>query len=529
MPMTQRWRPFAGTAALLLAILLVGGCHSTPLMLAPEQRRVIDRRDIEYPAGTELTLLATGLTAPSAIAFDVDGSLLIAESGIDDNPAKIFGFTPKGEFFEVWPRGKRFLLERDFLQGPIGGMIVAHGGIYVTHRDNEGRGMVTRFDREGNHKTIVAGLPARGDHAVTDIAVAKDGRLFFGVGSATNSGVVGLDNLSWLRQYPRFCDEAWTDRSSNWLYLTGLRFNTRNPFAGIFGGDDVAVTAPFQSFGQSIETRIGRVSSGKPSAAIYSVDPDGGDMKVEAWGIRNPVGLGFNEFGRLYLTNQGMKMRGTRPVKDDPDVLLRMVHGQWYGWPDFSTNLLPILDPRFQPPQELLVRSSGYRELAFVVDQSRSNLSAPTQRSEDLLAGEFQPLSGAAKFDFVPASGPLARLRQRRDMAVVALCGDRAPWDSGGMPLVGPIGYKLVAVRIERGTGQVEEFIRNTYAGPYSGRDRAGRGAIGLERPCDVKFGPDGALYILDFGQMRMKGSRQQVTVGTGRIFKLTGLAESPK
>jgi glucose/arabinose dehydrogenase len=404
-------------------------------------------------------------------------------------------------------------------------MVAGHGRVYVTHRDEEGRGVITRFDYEGNYKPLVGELPARADHSVTDIALARDGRLFFGVGSATNSGVVGLDNIEWLRRNRPVCDEAWTDPASAALYLNGWRFDSTNPFAGLFGGSDVSVTAPFQPFGRSLETRIPRCATGMPNAAVFSINPEGGDLRVEAFGVRNPVGLGFNDVGRLFLTNQGMKLRGTRPVKDDPDVLLRMVSGQWYGWPDFSANLLPIQEARFQPPREMIVKS-GYGELSFLIDHQRSNLRPPTRRQENLLAAEFPALAGAAKFDFIPSSGPLARLGEGRDVAIVALSGDRAPFDTGGLDLIAPMGYKLVAVRLGPGLGRVEEFIRNTRQGPSSKhRDRPGD-AVELERPIDVKFGPDGAMYILDFGRMEMYGPRQRVTPGSGRVLKLTGIAE---
>ena len=113
---------------------------------------------------------------------------------------------------------------------------------------------------------------------------------------------------------------------------------------------DIAVTAPFQPFGRSIETRIPHASNAKPNGAVYSVDPNGGDLRVEAHGIRYPFGLGFSEPGLLYMTNQGMKLRGTRPVKDDPDVLLKWVQSTWYGAFDYSADLFPIGEKRFQPP-----------------------------------------------------------------------------------------------------------------------------------------------------------------------------------
>jgi len=46
--------------------------------------------------------------------------------------------------------------------------------------------LLTALDMRGGHTTIVAGLPARGDYGVTDLAFSpNNGRLYFGVGAAT--------------------------------------------------------------------------------------------------------------------------------------------------------------------------------------------------------------------------------------------------------------------------------------------------------------------------------------------------------
>ena len=511
----------------LFVVALASGCVGGPTLLKPSDQTTIDRQLVEYPAGTELKPYITGLTAPTAIAFDNDGSLLIAEGGVGEHTARIFGFKNDGAYFEIYPRGRLpelpsipqlpFRLSTRFrIYPPIGGMVAAQGKVYVSHRDANDRGAITAFDYQGNHTTVVGDLPAHGDLAVTDIAVAGDGRLYFGIGSLTNSAVVGIDNMYWLREHRDACDKPWGK-----LYLLGRRFDTINPFAGLFGGTDIAVTAPFQPFGMSIETVIPPAENGKPNAAIYSVNPNGGDLRVEAHGIRYPVGLAFSELGVLYVTNQGMKMRGTRPVKDDPDVMLRIFHGQWYGWPDFSANLLPIRDPRFQPPVELIVKS-GYRDLSFLIDHEASGLTAPTTNS-NLLTAEFKPLAGAAKFDFAPASGSFSRLRQSGNVAIVALTGDRAPYDTGGYKLAGPQGYKVVQVNLDERT--VRDYIRNTREGPASSHD--GHPGYALERPIDVKFGPDGALYILDFGRMEMKGANENVKAATGIVFKLVGISAS--
>jgi glucose/arabinose dehydrogenase len=503
-------------------MLMMVGCASAPALVEQEQHAGIDRRIVEYPASTVLTPFVTGLTGPTAIAFDTDGALLIAEGGVDGRQPRIFGYRGDGSQFQIYPRGQRLPfqigkvvgLDGFRIHGPIGGMVATQGRIYISHRDQHGRGAITALDYEGHPSTIVADLPAQGDYPVTDLAVASNGRLYFGVGAATNSGVVGIDNNPWLRNHRAFCDQPASD-----LYLLGRRFDTPNPFAGLLGGTDISVTAPFQSFGHSIDTHIRPPANRKANAAIYSIDPNGGDLRLEAHGIRYPAGLAFSETGTLFVTNQGMKLRGTRPVKDDPDVLLRIVHGQWYGWPDFAANLQPIRDARFQPPGEMLVKT-GYRDLSFLIDHDSSGLAAPNPHS-NLLMAEFRPLSGAAKFDFVPASGPFSNLRQSGNVALVALSGDRAPFDTSGLKLTGPTGYRVVQVNID--DRQVREFVRNTRGEPASRSGDAGA----LERPIDVKFGPDGAIYILDFGQMEMKNGREQVKAGTGRIYKLAP-AEAP-
>jgi len=516
----RTWRALVAVCA--LAVIAACGCAPRAVVLTPDQQPVIDRRIIEYPAGTELRLYIQGLTAPTAMTFDRDGALIIAEGGAGGYEPRIVAFRPDGTTAEIYPGGQRLPLhiervvglEKFRLYGPVGGLAAAHGRIYVSHRDASGRGVITAFGYDGSRATIVADLPAQGDHGVTDIAVAPNGRLYFGVGTATNSGVVGNDNLHWLRYHRHVCDKPWGD-----LYLLGRRFDTVNPFGGLLGGPDLAVTAPFQPYGTSIETRIPHASNGKPNGAIYSVDPSGGDLRVEAHGLRNPAGLGFSEAGVLYMTNQGMKLRGTRPVKDDPDVMLRLVNGQWYGWPDYSANLLPIRDARFQPPVELIVKT-GYRDLSFLIDHESSGLVPPNPNS-NLLAAEFKPLAGACKFAFAPASGPFSRLRQAGNVAIVALMGDRAPFDTSGLKLVGPTGYRVVQANVD--DRQVRDFIRNTREWPAS---RIGEPAA-LERPVDVKFGPDGAMYILDLGRMDVKGGRERVKAGTGRVFRLVGVDAS--
>jgi glucose/arabinose dehydrogenase len=54
---------------------------------------------------------------------------------------------------------------------------------------------LSRIGPDGRSEDIVSGLPGRGDHQANHPVVGPDGKLYFGVGSVTNAGVVGPDNF----------------------------------------------------------------------------------------------------------------------------------------------------------------------------------------------------------------------------------------------------------------------------------------------------------------------------------------------
>ena len=82
-------------------------------------------------------------------------------------------------------------------------------------------------------------------------------------------------------------------------------------------------------------------------------------------------------------------------------------------------------------------------------------------------------------------------------------------------------------VRVTSGSGgRAVPFVRNRKLGPASGQGAAGRG---IERPLDVKFGPDGAMYIVDFGVARVNFARikagqvpYEFPPGTGAVWRVT-------
>lgn len=506
----QRFASLGGWGLLLLGVAILSGCEVGPRVLLPSDQKTIDRRITEYPTDFELKPFIVNLNNPTGMSFDENGNLLVCEGGLDGEDPRIFGIRPDGMRFNIYPIETRipFLKPGFRVYGPVGGIVAYRGRVYVSHRDVHDMGMITSFGYDGSHTTVVAGLPAQGDYSVTDIAISTiHERLYFGLGTTTNSGVVGLDNWDegWVRDHPTACDSPLKP-----VKLLGYRFDAKNPDASIFSSD-TAVTVPMRPFGVSDITRIAGAPFGKPTGAIYSVSPEGGDLRVEAWGVRNPVGIIVNEFGRVYFTDQGMELRGTRPILNDPDGLFRLVADGWYGWPDYSRSLEPVSDAKYQPPSWMVI-PTGYPDVGFVVDHDASNLSEPDSR---WLAAEFSSQAGASKMDFVPENGPF---REYTGNLLIALRGDRAPFSTSREQLADPPpGYSVVRVDPDR--KEVKNFIYNTAGGPASslkdGRD------VALERPIDVKFGPDGDLYILDFGRERFVDGKEKVFDGTGKIFRL--------
>ena len=81
-------------------------------------------------------------------------------------------------------------------------------------------------------------------------------------------------------------------------------------------------------------------------------------------------------------------------------------------------------------------------------------------------------------------------------------------------------------MRIEPQSGALEPFVSNAAPGPASRQGATGRG---LERPFDVQFGPDGAMYIVDYGVVTVDMSLIEegkppysYEEGTGTIWRVT-------
>lgn len=407
------------------------------------------------------------LSFPTSLTFDAEGVAYVAESGLPFGGAE-----PEGRVWRLEPDGGRTLL-LDHLRPPVNGLTWHEGALYISEGGHPGR--ISCLDRNGEHTPILDGLPGPGNYHTNMLAVGPDGRLYFSQGAMTNTGIIGLDayELGWLKRLPHAHDIPGYD-----VVLAGHNVETPNPLS--VDPDARVSTGAFSAFGTRTEPGQHVPAQLPCTAAVMRCNPDGSDLELFAWGIRNAYGLGFLPDGRLLATDQGADDRGSRPVGNVPDLLFEVRQGAWYGWPDFVGEK-PIVDPAYHPtrgpaPQFVLANHGGL---------------PPPERP--LL--EFPPHVSAVKFDVAPPGTPF------EGQLFVALFGDEAPMTAPPGPRVG----RSVA-RVDPSDWSLHPVLSEP-----------------LSRPIDVRFDPAGEwLYILDFGQFEMHAERGVVAeAGSGKLWRI--------
>jgi glucose/arabinose dehydrogenase len=486
---SRRWRRGLPGAVLALGVaaLSAPGCYgmrgtSGSAEAASRPARVTNAADVAVPPGYRIEAVATGLTFPTGIAFDDEARLYVVEAGYS------FGahWAPP-QLLRLEPDGRRTTVATGRANGPWNGVAFRDGAFFVAEGGEQEGGRILRITG-GSVTPLVEDLPSLGDHHTTGPAVGPDGWIYFGQGTATNSGVVGEDSASrgWLARHPSFHDTPCRD-----VALRGVNFPSKDLLGDARG--EVA-TGAYLPFGTP--SRPGQVVRGSMpcSGAVMRVRPRGGKPELVAWGFRNPFGLAFSPEGQLYVTDNGYDERGSRPVGRTPDFLWKVTRGQWYGWPDFAGGEAVDAGEQDAPGQPRPARLLA------------SFPNAPPPRPAALFAAHSSTYG--TDFSRSEAFGHVGD-------AFTAQFGDLAP--AAAEP-ARRAGFKVV--RVEPQTGVIEEFAANDAEenGPAS-RLRSG----GLVRPNGVRFSPDGsALYIVDFGVMTLGPRRPEPQEETGVLWRVT-------
>lgn len=446
--------------------------------------RNIDTTDIALPKGYAIEVIADSLTFPSGITFDDQGRIYVTEAGYsygeEWTEARLLRLESGGETTLIASGGKN---------GPWTGVEYHDGNFYIAEGGQLKGGKILEVNPQGKTTSLIDSLPSVGDHHTNGPAI-RDGYVYFGQGTATNSGVVGNDNyqFGWLKRYQEFHDTPCRD-----VTLTGRNYETDNALTK--DPDDKAMTGAYSPYNTS--TSKGQVIEGSLpcNGAIMRIPLEGGPLELVAWGLRNPFGLAFSPDDRLFITENGYDDRGSRPVWGTGDFLWEIEQGTWYGWPDYSG-----LDSLNKPNEEFKPPNKDIPQLLLA--------EHPNQPPEPAAILGVHSSSNGLDFSTNPSFGYEGK-------AFVAQFGDMAP---GVGKVVSPVGFKVVSVDVS--TGVIEDFAVNKGKknGPATWLEKGG-----LERPVDVSFNPDGeALYVVDFGIMKTSKEGPKPLKETGVVFKIT-------
>ena len=505
------------TRLLVMAALALGLALHVPARAQPNAQQF---PTIVLPPGYQIEKIVDGLTYATAMTWDDQGRMYVAEAGgqflEEPPPPRIMRIEP-GRATEV------VNLDGKGVADSVIGLTWFNGAFYFTHRDPADRtGAVSRVTLDGTVTRLFSGLlDSQSEHQVGDIKAGPDGRIYVGTGPTANSAVVGIDIAAFVERSPGVRTTPCQD-----IVLTGQNFQT--PDFRTKDPSDTALTGAYVPFGTATTPGQRIPGTNKCGGAILVFDPANPEatLRPYAWGFRNIIGLGWNRAtGDMYAGVNGYDNRGSRPVNDEYDATYKVREGAWYGWPDFSAALEPLTDPKFDAPDQLQapIFVNGQpqpKQLGFLIDHAASGLRIADR---SLAFGLHDFNSSPSMLDVAPASwGDLA------GSVFVAEYGDLAPNTN---PLLDkPAGYQIV--RIPAGGGRAIPFVHNAKPGPASAQNALG---MGLERPVDVKFGPDGAMYISDYGVSRVNPARAaegqvpyEFPPKTGAIWKVTRIAGAP-
>jgi hypothetical protein len=394
---------------------------------------------------------------------------------------------------------------------------------------------------------FITALPT-GDHPTEQLAF-KDGWIYWSQGSTTNSGVVGRDNGGGANQPDIPCQDITL---SDNLFDSGGGVKTSG--YSLFGADNrgKTISAFFSWF-------TGKVRQGVcDGATLRAKLNDPNTIQAYGWGHRNGYAIRFAPddhplAGQLLVGEDGADERGARPSNGAPEVLSldylnRDGTPVYHGWPDrygFLAASQAVFNPIGGASDDLCVFDANSPKTNFCTAASLAQILAEDVPIADVLAFPPAPIiaplaieaadSSFTGIDFVPKSfvgGPVLR-----GAALYALEGDFGFSPPNANSPAPEVGHEVRLINFNQDPDSplqlsFENFARNA-TGDQAFIDPAHLAAF--NRPTNIRFGPDGCAYVVDYGAVRDPGggpggSTRFATAadgplvqfpGTGVIFKI--------
>jgi LPXTG-motif cell wall-anchored protein len=381
------------------------------------------------------------------------------------NGLSTFGYS---QLVRIAPDGTQTVLlneQQGQLKCSVNGLTYHDGKLYLPVM-----GQMLEYDIGArSSKVIIDNLPW-GDHYVDRVTFGPDGKGYFGIGTATNAGVVGIDDEGCCWKLADFPDKH--EILPYTVTLTGQSFSGPDCTIDAKTGEArVASTGALVPFGQT--TTAGQVIAGQKKANTtinrFDLANPEGTFEVFASGFRHPYGIAFAPDGRLFVTNNGPDIRGCRPIGNGvPDDMWVVPQGGWAGWPEvfggYELDNIGLLRLDLTPPPSIFTRESR-----------------PGPAMQPFL--RFEPHTNSSNIEFSTSD----TFGHRGD-AFVTQAGSHDPGTSGG-PTVNT-GKRLV--RVNLATKEVTPFYQS---------NNWGESGTGIHRPLSIAFSTDGSkLYVGDLG-----------------------------
>jgi len=457
----------------------------------------------------------TNPMTPDILVFDQDGNKIAGPLG---KPTALDG-TNKG-FQAAGPA-----IDIAFENGFAGGRFFATDSNQATHgggQNNSSR-IVTVDPDSGLVTPFITNLPT-GDHPSEQLAF-KEGFLYWSQGSTTNSGVVGLDNNGGKNQHDIPCQDIVL---SNNVFPSGPCVGVP-PNADCSGGKNTSGYSDFGTTnpGGTVKAFTGAVHHGVCDGAILRTKLHGGDPTASiepfSWGYRNPYGIRFAPDdhplkGGLFVTENGEDERGARPTNNAPDRLALAQQNKngspdYHGWPDrfgFLDSTQAVFNPVGGPGDDLCSPPNpsfpACIPLVLQVDVPvKTVLARPPQQITAPLALEPSDVA-VVGVDFVPSSFVTSPIQ--RGGALVSREGDFGFSKGNGQP---ELGHDVELVNFS-GPGEVLQLNQQRFAFNSNGEQAFPDGLHGINRPTNLRFGPDECAYLVDYGAVRDFGQSDPLT-----------------
>src|SRR5579884_211551 len=560
---------------LLLTLPTLGSAQQTKVVLAnplcPQETVLFNPgngEDIVLPSGYKVSVFAKGLNFPTGIAFLGNRqrfAVFVLESGhglpsrCNDETAVSGGtfastnpFTPdilvfdQGGHLIAGPLAKPTAtgggfqphgpaIDIAFEHGTAGGRLFATDSNQATHgggQNNSSR-IVTVNLVSGQVTPFITNLPT-GDHPSEQLAF-KGEFIYWSQGSTTNSGVVGRDNNGGLNQQDIPCQDITL---SNNVFDSGLGVKTSgySPFGVQRPG---ATVRAFES-----AKHRGVCDGAILRARLHVAHPET-TIQPFSWGYRNGYAIRFAPDdhalrGGLLVGEDGADERGARPSNNAPDALDLARQNpdgtpDYHGWPDrfgFLPSSQAMFNPIGGPGDDLcgppVVPSfdpvACRAALAAAGDiPIRDVLKVPPQQMTSPLAIEA-PDSSFTGIDFVPdafVSGPV-----QRGAALYSLEGDFGFSAANATAPAPEVGHEVKLINFSPPNAplalKIMRFAHNT-----TFEQAFPDGLRGFNRPTNVRFGPDGCAYVVDYGAVRDFGQSDPeskfIVPGDGPLVQIPG------